>query len=126
LTSPSEALLTRLFPLSTEEVFATGLARIIYSHGTSQILNISLPGFLYATGRIVNGVLRFRLPVPDRPELVYRFTDGTLQGTYKGEGRITMTRVPDVRQVGCGALASARPPGVAASRPRDRLTAAEL
>jgi hypothetical protein len=96
--------------LVVEEVFANGLARVIYSHGTSVALNIPLPGFLYATGRIVDGVLRFRLPVPDRPELAYRFADETLQGTYKGEGRIRLSRVADVRQVGCGPPAGGLPP----------------
>ena len=49
--------------LVVEEVFTNGLARVIYSHGTSVALNIPLPGFLHATGRIVDGMLRFRLPV---------------------------------------------------------------
>jgi hypothetical protein len=51
--------------LVVEEVFANGVARVIYSHGTSAALNIPLPGFLHATGRIVDGVLRFRLTSGD-------------------------------------------------------------
>jgi hypothetical protein len=88
--------------LVVEEVFANGYARITYSHGASVALYVPLPEFLRVTGKIVDGVLRLHLPVPDRPEVVYRFADETLQGTYKGEGRISLIRVVDVRQVGCG------------------------
>jgi hypothetical protein len=112
--------------LIVEEVFANGFARIVYSHGTSVALHIPLPGFLHATGRVVDGILRFHLPEPDRPELVYRFADETLQGAYKGEGRISLTRVADLRQVGCVPHGGGLPPAPPASGPRDRLTAGEL
>jgi hypothetical protein len=37
--------------LVVEEVFANGYARVIYSVGTSQVLNIRLPGFRRATAK---------------------------------------------------------------------------
>ena len=57
---------------------------------------------------------------------VVRFAGETLQGTFKGEGHVSLTRVADVRQVGCGAPAGGLPPAPPATGPRDRLTAAEL
>ena len=112
--------------LVVEEVFANSYARITYSHGASVTLNVPLPGFIRVTGKVVDGTLRFHLPVPDRPALAYQFVDETLQGTYKGEGRISLTRVPDVRQVGCKQPAGGLPPAPPAAGPRDRLTAGEL
>jgi hypothetical protein len=112
--------------LVVEEVLANGFARVISSVGTSVALNIRLPGFLRVTGRIVDGVLRFHGPGPERPELAYRVAGETLSGTYKGEGHVRLTRLADVRQVGCGPQAGERPPAQPAAGPRDRLTAAEL
>jgi hypothetical protein len=109
--------------LVVEEVFANGLVRAIVSSGASVAQNVPLPWFLHVTGRIVDAALRLRLPIPGRPEFVYRFADEMLQGTYKGEGHINLTRVPDVRQVGCEPQAGGLPP---ADGRRDRLTATEL
>ena len=50
------------------------------------------------------------MPLPDRPELAYRFAGETLQGTFKGEGRVRLTRVADMNQVGCGPPAGGLPP----------------
>ena len=64
--------------LVVEEVFANGFARVIFSHGASAGWDIPLPGFWRVTGRIVDGDLRFHLPVPERPELAYRLAGETL------------------------------------------------
>jgi hypothetical protein len=87
---------------------------------------IRLPNFWRATGWILQGQLRFQLPVPGDPELAYRFADGTLSGTFKGEGRVTLTRVAHVSQVGCGSKTVGLPPAPPAAGPRYRLTAVEL
>jgi Beta-lactamase len=112
--------------LVVEEVLAHGDARVIYSVGTSVDLNIRLPGYWRASGSIANGELRFHLPVRDRPELTYQFAGETLSGTFKGEGRVKLTRVADLTQVGCGTKAGGLPPALPAAGPRDRLTAPEL
>lgn len=67
--------------LVVEKVFADGYALVIYSVGTYAGWDVWQPTFLRATGRIVDGALRFHLPVPQRPRLAYRFVDETLQGT---------------------------------------------
>ena len=54
--------------LVIEEVFPNGYARVIYSIGTHAAWNIRHPNFWRVTGRIVDGVLRFSLPVTARPE----------------------------------------------------------
>jgi hypothetical protein len=112
--------------LIVEEVFANGFARVIYSHGASLALNVSLPGFWRATGRIADGVLRFHEPIPKRPEFVYRVAGETIEGTFQGKGHVRLTRVADVHQVGCEPQAGGLPPTPPADGPRDRLTAAEL
>jgi hypothetical protein len=63
--------------LVVEEVFANGYARVTSSVSTSTVLNIQLPGFWPATGRIVGGVLRFHGPGPDRPAFAYRVAGET-------------------------------------------------
>jgi hypothetical protein len=112
--------------LVVEEVFANGYARVIYSHGASGALTVQLPGFFYATGRIVDGELRIQLPIRDRPTVAYRVVDEALQGTGKDDGRISLTRVADLSQVGCGRRHGEFPPAQPATGPRDLLTAAEL
>jgi Beta-lactamase len=112
--------------LIVEEVFANGFARVIYSHGASLALGVPLPGFWRATGRIVDGTLRFHEPIPERPEFAYRVAGETLEGTFQGKGHVRLTRVADVDQVGCGPQASGPPPTPPAAGPRDRLTAADL
>lgn len=113
--------------LVVEELLSTGHARVIYSHGAWAPLRIPQPRFFRATGRIVDDVLHFVLPLPDRPTLAYKFApDGSLSGTFKGAGNHAMTRAADVSGVGCRTQVArvASPP--TASGPRDRLTAAEL
>ena len=78
--------------LVVEEVFANGYARVVYSIGTSESLGIGIPTFFRATGRIADGVLRFRLPVPGRPALAYRFDTDQLVGTFNDAGRATLSR----------------------------------
>jgi hypothetical protein len=112
--------------LVVEEVLANGYARVIYSYGTSVTVNIRLPGFFRATGRIVDGELRVHLPIRERPMLAYRVAGETLQGTGPDDGRISLTRVADLSQVGCGQGDGELPPAPPATGPRDRLTAAEL
>jgi hypothetical protein len=112
--------------LVVEEVLGNGYARVVYGHGTWAPHEVRQPGFYRATGKIVDGVLSFTLPVPGRPAFVYRFTDGALSGTYRGRGDHAAMRVTDVGQLGCRATIPAvgPPPGPAA--PRDRLTADDL
>jgi Beta-lactamase len=112
--------------LLVEEVLANGYARVIYSYGTSVTLNIRLPGFFHATGRIVDGELRFHLPIRDRPTLAYRVAGETLRGTGPDDGRISLTRLADTDQVGCGPQPSGPPLAPPAAGPRDRLTADAL
>jgi hypothetical protein len=111
-------------------VFANGYARVIYSVGTSQVLNIRLPGFLRVTGRIVDGTLRVHLPIRERPTRAYRVIGEALQATREDpEGRTEralLTRLADLTQVGCGPPAGGLPPPPPATGPRDRLTATEL
>src|SRR5438309_5743512 len=59
--------------LIVEEVLAHGYARVIYSIGTSASREVRQPTFLRTTGRIVEDVLLFHLPVTDPPNLAYRF-----------------------------------------------------
>jgi hypothetical protein len=111
--------------LVVEEVFSNGFARVIYSHGTDEGLKILLPQFWRATGRIVDGVLRFQLPTRDRPAVVYRFGGGMLSGTFKGEGNASLARVADVDQLDCRPRIGLPSPPPAVG-PRDAVTAAEL
>jgi hypothetical protein len=112
--------------LVVEEVLANGYARVIYSYGTSVTVNIRLPGFFHATGRIVDGELRVHLPIGDRPPVAYQVAGETLQGTGPDDGRIRLTRAADLSQVGCGRRDSELPSAPPATGPRDQLTAAEL
>jgi hypothetical protein len=50
--------------LVVEEVLPNGYARLIFSYEASATLDIPLPEFLRVTGRVVNGALRFQLPLP--------------------------------------------------------------
>jgi hypothetical protein len=111
--------------LLVEEVLANGFARVIYSHGTDEGSKILLPQFWRATGRIVDGVLRFQLPTSDRPAFVYRFGGGMLSGTFKGEGNASLARVADVDQLDCRPRIGLPSPPPAAG-PRDAVTAPEL
>jgi hypothetical protein len=112
--------------LVVEEVLAHGYARVIYSIGTSASREVRQPTFLRTTGRIVEGVLLFHLPVPNRPNLAYRLVGETLHGTVNDAGRARLSRVEDVSQVGCGQSAGGLPPAPPTTGPRDRLTATEL
>ena len=122
----AEATDTLCATLVVEELLPSGHARVIYGHGTWEPLGILTPGYWRATGRVVDGVLRFALPVPDSPAFAYTFTSGALSGTYRGGGNHAVTRAADVSGIGCGAkVAGVTTPPIAAS-PRDRLTATEL
>jgi hypothetical protein len=112
--------------LVVEEVLANGYARVIYSIGTYAGWNIRQPNFWRATGRIIDGVLRFHLPVPSRPSLAYRFGDETLQGTFNSESQVSLARVADLRQVNCASQPQDATPAPLAAKPRDRLTVNEL
>jgi hypothetical protein len=99
--------------LVVEEVYANGFARVIFSLGTNDVdSNLHLPHVWRVTGRIVDGELRFHLPVPGDPKLAYGVAGETLLGTFEGPDgsiRASLSRVADVSQVGCGAQASGPP-----------------
>lgn len=112
--------------LVVEEVLPSGHARVVYSHGTSEAAQLRFPGYLHAAGRIVDGELRFALPIFGRPAMAYRFTDdGALAGTFRGSGHHAVVRVHDLAGIGCRRRLTATiapTPGA----PRDRLTASGL
>jgi len=115
--------------LVIEEVFGNGVARVVYSRGTSEALNIRQPRSWRATGRIADGVLRFKLPTVVRPEFEYRYrSDGdTLSGTSRPgivDRKISMGRAPDISTIGCSSRTNR--PTMPASGSRDRWTAADL
>jgi Beta-lactamase len=115
--------------LVVEEVFTNGYARVIYSYSSSVYWGIRLPSFLRATGRVIDGELRFQVPIRERPQIAYRVAGETLEGTFAGpQGaiRLLLSRVADLGQVGCGPQAGRLPPAPSTTGPRDRLTAAEL
>jgi hypothetical protein len=116
--------------LVVEEVFANGYARVIFSGGPHEPWGVRLPLLERATGRVVDGVLRVKLPlVGIRPDLTYRLSAGALAGTFK-LGAIdlpsTLTRVADVGDVGCPPLARDGLAAPVPTAPRDRITAANL
>jgi hypothetical protein len=116
--------------LVVEEVVANGYARVIYSVGTSLVVNVRLPVFLRVTGRIVDGTLRFHLPIRERLERAYRIVGESLQAERKNpDGRTShamLTRLADLTEVGCGPHGRGLPPAPPETGPRDRLTATEL
>ena len=113
--------------LVVEEVYANGFARVIFSVGTSADLDLRQPNFWYTTGRIVDGELRFDI---HGIKLAYRVADDALQGNSDHPdgitGRVSLARMADVSQVGCGSPSGGLPPAPPVTGPRDRLTAAEL
>lgn len=111
--------------LVIEEVFRNGYTRVLYSFGTYAPLNIRQPDFWRITGRIVDGVLRFHLPLPARPTVAYRFDGETLLRTDR-EGRVSMARVSDLGEVNCGSQFRGAPKAPTTNGLRDRLTADEL
>jgi hypothetical protein len=111
--------------LVIEEVFRNGYTRVIYSFGTYAPLNIRQPNFWRITGRIVDGVLRFQLPLPARPTVAYRFDGETLLGTDR-EGRVSLARVTDLAQVNCGSAVRDAPQAPPTDGSRDQLTADDL
>jgi Beta-lactamase len=116
--------------LVVEEVLANGYARVILGHGSSADWDVGLPNFWYITGRIIDGALHVRVPGRGGPKLAYGFAGETLHGTSEGPdggtARVSLTRLADLSQVGCGPEAGGLPPAPPATGPRDRLTAAEL
>ena len=87
--------------LVVEEVLPTGHARIVASRGTWAPIGYLHAQYWRATGRVVDGELRFVLPTLDNPPMVYRFTGDALSGTYRGGGNHAVTRVSDVAGIGC-------------------------
>src|SRR5438132_1432188 len=88
--------------LVVERVYTNGYAQVIFSVGTSAALDGQRPWFFVrATGRIVAEELRVLLPFPYRLMLTYRVVGETLQSTFQGVGRMSLTRVTDMSQVGC-------------------------
>ncbi|PWU24509.1 MAG: hypothetical protein C5B48_05985, partial [Candidatus Rokuibacteriota bacterium] len=92
--------------LVIEEVFANGVARIVYSRGTAEALKVYQPRYWRVTARIADGVLRFKLPTVERPDFEYRYRSdtGTLAGTARPgvlDRKVSMARVPDVSPIGC-------------------------
>jgi hypothetical protein len=87
--------------LVVEEVLPTGHARVVYSRGTWEPIGDHHPQYWRATGRVVDGVLRFALPIADRPPMAYRFTGDALSGTFRGRGNHAVTRVANVAGIGC-------------------------
>jgi hypothetical protein len=112
--------------LVVEDVLANGFARVVYSHGTYEGWKVRQPNFWRASGRVVDGVLRLEVPYISRPDVTYRFVDGTLRETFRGQPSATLTRMRDVSLVGCRAQPAPAPPAPSRSGPRDRLTADEL
>jgi Beta-lactamase len=113
--------------LVVEELLSTGHARVTYGHGAWEPLRITQPRFFRATGRIVDGVLHFVLPVPDRPPFAYKFApDGSLSGTFRGGGNHAVIRAADLNGIGCRAQVARVTSPSAVSGPRDRLSATEL
>jgi hypothetical protein len=99
---------------------------VVYSIGTDAATNILQPNFWRVTGRIVDGVLRFHLPVTAGPSLAYRFEGETLLGARNNESRVSLVRVADVGEVNCGLQIRDVPHDPPIDRPRDQLTAQEL
>jgi hypothetical protein len=112
--------------LVVEEVLPSGHARVVYSHGTWEPLQIRFPSYLQAAGRIADGELRFALPVIGGGPLAYRFTAGGLAGTYRGEGHHAAARAPDLAAIGCRRRLTATTAPPTPRAPRDRLTASQL
>lgn len=117
--------------LVVEEVLPNGYARLIFSYDASTTLDIPLPEFLRVTGRVVNGALRFQLPLPFvRPSFTYRVVGEALDGVIDLPDGVTtgvrLTRVTDLDHWACdaGAAESLSAPPMAS--PRDRLRAEEL
>jgi hypothetical protein len=111
--------------LVVEEVLANGYMRLVYSIGASDPLSPQ-PRAWRASGRVVDGVLRFELPLSWRPELTYRFAGNVLAGTFKDfatDSTTTAARIADLNRVACRRLPAVAPPSGAS---RDRIVAAEL
>jgi len=115
--------------LVIEEVFANGVARIVYSRGAAEARKLYQPRYWRATARIVDGVLRFKLPTVERPDFEYRYRSdtGTLAGRFRPgavDRKVSMARVADGVTIGCASRTDRSTTAPAGSR--DRLTAADL
>jgi hypothetical protein len=113
--------------LIVEDVLPNGYARVVHSRGSYLGWGLHHPTSWRATGRVVDGVLRFTLPTPDQVELTYRFDGDALASTVSDRrgSHGTLTRLDEIPQVECGRaerMAPVTPPAAT----RDRLTAAEL
>ena len=116
--------------LVVEEVFANGYARVIYSHGTSADLGRPSTEFLARHRPDHRRGPPFSSTGPGAPQARL---SGWPARRYRAppraqtaHGRVRLTRVADLSQVGCGPQAGGLPPAPPATGPRDRLTAAEL
>lgn len=112
--------------LVVEEVLPSGHARVVYSHGTHPGVHAYQPKFYRATGRIVDGLLRFRLIAGDRPEFTYRLDGQELVGTYRGAGDVRLMRLESLTGLGCRQAPGVRPALPPGPGPRDHLTYADL
>jgi hypothetical protein len=111
--------------LIVEEVFANSYARVVHSVGPADPVSPQ-PRAWRASGRIVDGVLRFELPLSWRPEVTYRFAGNDLAGTYRDfttDATTTAVRIADLRRVACPRLPAVTAPS---GTSRDRIVAAEL
>ena len=111
--------------LVVEEVLPGGYARVVYSHGTYPAGQAYQPKFYRATGRVADGILRFRLVAGDRPEFTYRLDGQELVGLYRGEGDVRLRRIESLTGLGCQPVPGIRPPPPGAGM-RDRLRYADL
>jgi len=89
--------------LIVEEVRPKGYARLIFSYEASAAVDTSFPDFLRVTGRIVNGELRFQLPLPPvLPSFSHRIEDEVLDGSFGLPDQvitsIRLTRVTDLNR----------------------------
>jgi len=112
--------------LVVEDVLPTGHARVTYSHGTWEPFGLRVPMYWRAPARVVDGELRFALPMPDRPPMAYRFSGNGLAGTFRGGGHHAAVRVPDLAGIGCRRRLTTTVVPPAPGAVRDRLTASEL
>ena len=112
--------------LVVEEILPSGHARLVYSVGAWEPHEIRVPRYWRASGRVVDGELRFALSAGARPSHVYRFTGDVLAGSFRERWTHTVTRAPALTGIACGRRLATTVAPPAPGAPRDRLTAAEL
>ena len=112
--------------LVVEEILPSGHARVVYSVGAWAPHEIRVPRYWRASGRIVDGELRFALMPGMPPTHAYRFAGDALAGTFRGSWNHAVTRAPDLVGIGCRRRLPTTVAPPTAGAPRDRLTAADL